>query len=250
VLGVEVRRVTERTWCFRRPSYLACSYLVALPDRTVLVDAGMRSDASDAFAALRQAGRAPDTLSAVILTHWHHDHAAGAAELAARTGCRVLHHALDAPWLRGESAPGALRAWAAELTPELGAFVLLKGLLGNAAPRPVASAELVSDGDVVEGALRVLATPGHTPGHVSVLFEDDGVLFAGDALAVVRGEARRMARPVTPDPERAAESMRRLLRLPVDVLCPGHRRPLTGARPSMARLLDEVESGAAWPLLG
>ncbi|MDT5349873.1 MAG: hypothetical protein QOH91_3160 [Mycobacterium sp.] len=63
----------------------------------------------------------------------------------------------------------------------------------------VTADQLVGDGEVVAGDCRVVFTPGHTAGHVAYFHEPTGLLFAGDALAVVDGKLRFMARLVTPD---------------------------------------------------
>ncbi|MDQ5975280.1 MAG: hypothetical protein QG661_2489, partial [Actinomycetota bacterium] len=49
---------------------------------------------------------------------------------------------------------------------------------------PVPLAQALHDGDVLEvgGGLRVVHTPGHSPGHVSLLHETSGVLITGDAI--------------------------------------------------------------------
>ncbi|HZB48938.1 MAG TPA: MBL fold metallo-hydrolase, partial [Mycobacteriales bacterium] len=52
---------------------------------------------------------------------------------------------------------------------------------------PVTAAEEFLDGSLLPGGLRVVHTPGHTPGHVSLLHEPTGVLVTGDALFNVRG---------------------------------------------------------------
>jgi hydroxyacylglutathione hydrolase len=81
----------------------------------------------------------------IFLTHHHGDHIAGAAELAARTGARIIGHAADAARLPALDL--ALRA-----------------------------------GDVTPMGGRMLDTPGHTRGHVSFWFADGAVLACGDVL--------------------------------------------------------------------
>lgn len=69
-----------------------------------------------------------------------------------------------------------------------------------------------------------------TPGHVSYFYRPERALFAGDALAVIGGRIRFMARPVTLDLEAARHSLERCLALQSQIVCPGHRAPLvTGA---------------------
>ncbi len=79
----------------------------------------------------------------------------------------------------------------------------------------------------------------------------DLVLFAGDALAVVNDRIRFMARPVTPDLDRARTSMKKCLSFDVNVLCPGHRVPLVKDVPRCCdEMLDYLDSAGRWPLLG
>src|SRR3954470_11789022 len=77
-----VFQVCDRVYCVMRKSYFTCSYLVTMPDGLVAVDAGMRSHGNDILAAIRHLGRSPAEVKAVVLTHWHNDHSAGAHELA------------------------------------------------------------------------------------------------------------------------------------------------------------------------
>ena len=61
----------------------------------------------------------------------------------------------------------------------------LRGGFRGTATRP---ARLVADGDRV-GSLRVLATPGHTPGHLAFFDARDGTLYTGDSFTTTRGAA-------------------------------------------------------------
>ncbi|HVE87684.1 MAG TPA: hypothetical protein VND93_32725, partial [Myxococcales bacterium] len=91
------------------------------------------------------------------------------------------------------------------------------------------------------------------PGHVSYVFRPEKALFAGDALAVVGERVRFMARNVTPDRVEARRSMERLLEpgREVDVLCPGHREPMTRqVRERCEQMRQYLRGGGAWPLLG
>jgi glyoxylase-like metal-dependent hydrolase (beta-lactamase superfamily II) len=129
--------------------------------------------------------------------------------------------------------------------------VLLRGLLEDAAPVALTPDRVVHDGDIVEGAFRVLATPGHTPGHVAYLHEPSQALFCGDALAVVGNKLRLMARPVTPDVSSARASALQCVREDVKIICPGHRLPLAeNVKQECHRLRAYLEGGGAWPLLG
>ena len=91
------------------------------------------------------------------------------------TGARVMCHGVDAPFARAGHAPPRDRR-------NLTARVL--GMLpGNSFP-PCEIDEEIADGQLLDigGGLRVVHTPGHTMGHVSLLHEPSGVLIVGDSL--------------------------------------------------------------------
>jgi hydroxyacylglutathione hydrolase len=101
----------------------------------------------------------------VINTHHHSDHTAGNADVISATGAHLCIHELDAPFL-------------SKLTGR--AFCRMLG--GKASPPPQ---RLLKDGDrIYIGAieLRVLHTPGHTPG--GACFYTPGHVFTGDTLFV------------------------------------------------------------------
>jgi glyoxylase-like metal-dependent hydrolase (beta-lactamase superfamily II) len=251
MFGRQVFEVVEGIWCIRRPSYLTCSYAVTTSSGIVLIDAGMDSAAADLFAALAVMGQPASAVKAILLTHWHNDHAAGAQAMQRAVNCPVYYHAAETPYLTRESARGGLRGWLAKRIPEWGVFVLLIGLLGEAVPEAVTAGEHVVDGQIIAEHFEAIYTPGHTPGHTSYYYAPAKALFAGDALAVVGGRVRFMARPVTPDLPLARESMRRCLERDIRILCPGHREPLTqDVESRCAEMRRHLDEGGKWPLLG
>jgi hydroxyacylglutathione hydrolase len=127
----------------------------------LIVDAGL--DARDMIEFLKQHQLAP---VAVVLTHGHADHIAGLAALQQHyPGITVYLHKSDADLLKD---PGANLS-------------VLAGVSFTTEPADV----LLEDGDTVEEAglrLKVLHTPGHTPGGICLYSEPDGVVFVGDTL--------------------------------------------------------------------
>lgn len=250
-MNVQVIPVTAGVWCFRRPSYFACSYLVSSQAGLIAVDVGMDSDASDFLQGLKMVGISPDRLIAVLLTHWHNDHAAGAAFLKRNFGVRVYYDSGETPFLTRRTATRGIRGWLGRHIPEEGVLVLLRGLLEEASPEVVVADHLVAEGEIIEREFQVLSTPGHTSGHVAYLHAPTQTLFCGDALAVVANKVRMMARPVTPDLSAARASALRCLREKAEIICPGHRGPLTeNVREECERLRSYLEAGGRWPLLG
>ncbi len=247
----EVRPVTDAIVCMRRASYLTCSYLVRTARGLVLVDAGMDSGGADVHAGLTALGARPDEIRAILLTHWHNDHPAGAAAIHRLNRAPVYYHRGDLAQFSGQGGARGVRRWISDRIPEMGVLVLAKGLLGESVPEPVMAQHFVEDGEIVLDDFEVIATPGHTPGHVAYFYRPEGALFAGDALAVIDGRIRFMARPVTMDLDAARHSMLECLSRDPRVVCPGHREPLTvGVEAACGDMRRHLERGGAWPLLG
>ncbi|SDY69444.1 Glyoxylase, beta-lactamase superfamily II [Micromonospora pattaloongensis] len=157
------------------------SYALVDDDGSVtLVDCGVKKAPARIVAGLAAIGKTPADVTRIVLTHAHPDHAGGAAELSRRTGAPLAVHAADVPYAEAGRAP----------TPDqsLASGRLFSRLPGGTFP-PVQVGQLLADGDVLDvaGGLRVVHTPGHSPGHVSLLHEPTRVLITGDALFNVAG---------------------------------------------------------------
>jgi glyoxylase-like metal-dependent hydrolase (beta-lactamase superfamily II) len=146
--------------------------LVETDGSVTLIDAGLalRPARRRLRAGLAAIGARPQDVRRVVLTHAHIDHAGGLAGFVADSGAAVLAHEREAVYLRDGRAPRTRR-----------------GRPGTFAK--VTVAEEFRDGTVLPdgGGLRVVHTPGHSPGHVSLLHQPTGVLITGDALFNVRG---------------------------------------------------------------
>ena len=148
--------------------------------QVTLVDMGVKSSGRKIMAALASVGSGPSDVTRLLLTHCHPDHAGGAAFVAEQTGRPVDVHAEDAEYVRTGTQPDA--------DPSSGLGKLLRRL-----PQPknatVPVGEELTDGQVVPfaGGIRVVHTPGHSPGHVSYLHEESGTLITGDAIFNVLG---------------------------------------------------------------
>jgi glyoxylase-like metal-dependent hydrolase (beta-lactamase superfamily II) len=142
---------------------------------------------------------------------------AGLAALKAASGARVYASPVEAEAIA-----------AGRMSRELRLRGIYKWLFAAAAPlfkfKPVAVDERLADGQVlpVLGGLRVVATPGHTPGHISLYAPAVGVLFVGDSLVSERDGLRPSRGANTWDEAQALESVRLQAALGAHVVCPAH----------------------------
>ncbi len=145
-----------------------------------LIDMGLASSGAKVIAALRAIGSDPGDVTRLMLTHCHPDHAGGAAYVSRETGRPVDVHAEDAEYVRSGTQP--------DVDPTSRVGRLFRRL-----PEPknekVTVGEELTDGQLVPfaGGIRVVHTPGHSPGHASYLHEPSGVLITGDAIFNVLG---------------------------------------------------------------
>jgi glyoxylase-like metal-dependent hydrolase (beta-lactamase superfamily II) len=176
------------------------AYLLVRGGEAAIVDLGTAGSEGAIEEGLKAAGSGWDAVKHVVLTHKHGDHAGGLSG--------VQPH-VDATWYAG------------------GADVA--GIASERALRAV------KDGDEVFG-LRIIGTPGHTAGHVSVFDPSTGTLVAGDALRTTDGLASSDPK-FTADVAQAAASVKKLAALDVRTILPGHGEPLTdGAADALRKL--------------
>lgn len=199
--------ITHRGFTITRVPMLADNY-------AWLVEHGGASafiDPADADAAIRAVEAAGGTLDFVLLTHHHDDHIAGAAELAARFSAKLVGNAADAARL-----------------PKLDIALDEGGTI-----------------DLGGARVRMIATPGHTLGHVTYVF-DDAVAACGDTLFSLG-----CGRMFEGNPAQFQTSLQKLAALDPDtlMLC-GHEYTLSNARfarsidpdnPDLAARMAEVE---------
>jgi len=143
------------------------------------------------------------TIEYILNTHAHFDHVAANEALRAATGALLALHPADTELLTG----GGGGEWF--------------GLSSMPSVHP--DVELSDGQEVAVGKLRlkVLHTPGHSPGHVAFYLANEGVLFSGDAL--FQNGMGRTDLPGGDYPTLIASIRRRLLTLPDEtVVYPGH----------------------------
>lgn len=185
-----------------RPPHLINAYLV----EDVLVDAGTPRARRRISRQLR--GR---PFSAHVVTHAHPDHFGSS---------HAVCDEFDVPLWAGQKDVEAIET--ASPVPAPGRIPALMARMKMPAAHPVARG--LREGDEVAG-FTVLDVPGHSPGHIALWRDHDGVLICGD---VFFGMPRLSGPPnfLTWDRERNIESMRRLADLRPKLVLFGHGRPL------------------------
>ncbi|MBW3604634.1 MAG: MBL fold metallo-hydrolase [Actinobacteria bacterium] len=186
------------------------AYLLVKENQAVVVDTGVDGSAADIEQALTALGLGWYAVDHVIFTHDHPDHIGSSTA--------VLEAAPDAQAYAGEA-----------------------DILSITSPRPIMP---VGDGDEVFG-LQIVETPGHTPGHISVLDRAGGVLVAGDAL-VGAADGGQVAGPdaaFTADMAMAVSSVRKLAALEFDTVLFGHGNPVEEGAGEQVDALAERLSG-------
>lgn len=159
------------------------AYLVHTGDRLVLIDAGAAACFGPTLGNipdnLRAAGYKPEDVDMVLLTHMHPDHLCGLLttdQQPAFPNAQI--------WAAREDADHWLSAEVATAAPE-GAQGMFKLAQQAVAPYQAANRfQTFAPGDTLTAGIRVLPTPGHTPGHTSYLLEsgDQTLLVWGDIV--------------------------------------------------------------------
>lgn len=184
----------------------------------VLVDTGLPYTTDTLLAELERTGGRPDL---VVLTHAHGDHVGGLGALA---GIPLAAHEADADLL----ASGLM---ARPMVPAPHCPDHLREMVASGQPQeidPVHVDHRLSDGGALPGfeEVRVVHTPGHSAGHIALLWEHaGGILIAGDAAA---NQGALLGPPVGEDLALADASLRRLAELPFECAVFGHGEPIAG----------------------
>jgi glyoxylase-like metal-dependent hydrolase (beta-lactamase superfamily II) len=192
------------------------TFVVGDPTGALVIDPGC-ADAAH-LEAVQLAGAALGGIQTIVVTHAHSDHIGGAAELAGRTGARVL---------------------ALSRAPE--------GV-------PFADATVADGAEIAAGnqSLTVLATPGHRFDHLCLWHAPSGILFAGDLVA---GVGTVVIIPPEGDMRAYLASLARMQTLPLRRIWPAHGDAIDDPQAKLAeyiahRLAREAQVLAALSAAG
>lgn len=200
------------------------SYLIISGGQGLLVDAGCPGKIKNVQTALEQNNLMFTDIVLVILTHTHYDHTGCLADIKKRSGAKVLVHASEKGYLEKGMTPfpeGTI--WFSKIISGIGNILMVS----KSKYQPV-NPDIVIRGDYdlgkyIPGA-KVITTPGHTSGSISLVIRDEAA-FVGDTLFNVIPWS--VFPPFANDIPELLKSWRRLIAAGCGTFYPGHGKPIT-----------------------
>ena len=167
-------------------------YPVLIWDNTdvVLIDTGFPGQFELLQDEIVRCGFKADQITKVILTHQDADHV-GSAKILSGIGAKIMAYQDEVPYIQGDKTPvkiAAMEAQLDKLSPDQLAFYKrMKAGMSNFFTHVD---HQLADGETIPvcGGIKVVHTPGHTPGHMALLLCESGVLVCGDAANICDGK--------------------------------------------------------------
>ncbi len=208
-----------------------------LDKNVTVVDTGLGGRAASILNDVRRLGYKSSDVAYIILTHHHADHVGSLAELKKATGAKIMAHTADAPYIDGTlPQPGPARPkWLMMLLSPFGRMW---------ASMPAEVDKLLNDGNELPmlGGVRIMHTPGHTPGSICLFIPQEKLVIVGDLLSN-RSRPGLPSRIFTADMVQEVNSIKKLASLDFDIMAFGHGRPvLHEAHHAVTRLVEKLES--------
>jgi glyoxylase-like metal-dependent hydrolase (beta-lactamase superfamily II) len=191
------------------------SFVIEFEDHCVIVDTGMDKKAKEILEAVEKTGKKP---KAVLITHGHLDHINGLAKLKEKyPNLIVASSEEDRSSVEGRQMllPKGIKGIVFKI------FMPFMGFKGTKVDK------ILTDGETFEN-MKVIETSGHTKGHLSFLFKagSKNVLFSGDLVLNEKNKLSLAPNEFNFDKSKIVESLKRISRMKIDCLLPGHGEPV------------------------
>jgi len=198
-----VHSIPMPTWTFMG-IYGPNVYLV-VGKEAALIDSGFESREAARSREEYIKGLAPLKLAYIIITHPHPDHIGGCRAIQKATGAPIVMHSLAADRARGDYG--------------------------------IAADILVEDNDVLDIGgihLEIIYTPGHSPASICVYVKESKILFTGDHIL---GIGTTVVDAPDGDMTQYIDSLKKLLKYDISMICPGHGPPIYEAERKIKELI-------------
>lgn len=217
-----MKQIMPGLWAIDEIGDTVHCYLFEWQQGLTLIDTGYPTDIHTILDALVAKGFALHSVRRIIITHGDIDHAGAAAKLKRATGAPVGCHSVEKVLLEHPTKRIPAAIWLRPVWP-------LLRVLPKFSVLPVTPDELYVDGQTLPEGFIVVHTPGHTPGHISLLHRQKRLLIAGDALNNRGGQLQLPPALFTPDMTNAQRSVWKLAKKygdDFDVAVFGHGEPI------------------------
>lgn len=204
---------------FLVPGVVANPYIIVDQDGLTVIDTGLPRSEKKILRYVAVLGKRAQDIKRIILTHADFDHIGGLTALQAASGARTYASQIEAAAIAKGKSSREIKASGISLRRVL--FTFLRPFMKL---KPFQIDDILAEGQTlpVLGGLRVVETPGHTPGHISLFSPTMSVLFCGDSI-VADEKGLQGSRPgITWDETRARESERKQAALGARIVCSGH----------------------------
>lgn len=192
-------------------------YLLIDNRELTLVDTGMRSNKNSILKYVKNLGFQPSDIKRILITHSDPDHYGAAKDLKDVTGCEIWSTQLEADAMKNATS-------SREIARSGFAKFLLSLLAPMMAVHAVTTERILANGEILPilGGLKVIFSPGHTPGHFSLFLPAERILIAGDAITEDKRKPIATTNATTGDPVTAIATAKMLLELDPLVIGCGH----------------------------
>lgn len=226
-------QIAADVWCLR--DKIVNLFFVGSKEKWMMVDTGLYGSASTIKGTAEKLFGANTPPQFIFLTHGHFDHVGAVKTLAEEWNVAVYAHERELPFLTGRESYQPPDSTVG------GGMMAASSFLYPRSPIDLGGRVKAVHGESLNGfdEWRVVHTPGHTQGHVSLFRERDRLLIAGDAfvttkqeslIAVLTQKVELHGPPAyfTPDWISARMSVEKLAALKPDTIATGHGQPLRG----------------------
>ncbi|MCS7366705.1 MAG: MBL fold metallo-hydrolase [archaeon YNP-WB-062] len=199
-------------------------YIVKVIEGYLLIDAGDANNAMKVLGYINGRGMRNEDCKGIIVTHHHRDHIGCLAELKETLKTKVIAHKLETPYIDGRVKSQR-----------------------TAGVKYVNVDVEVDDGDIVYG-MKVIHTPGHTPGSICLHHQEDKALFVGDLMVNENNVLKEIPTHYSMNPDQNRESIEKIYReLNFEIALPSHGQPITSkARERIGELIKTFKQTTSY----